>query len=58
MEAGQTVAFEYKRGKSGLHRVECRLTAGRCEAMESATEKIPPMALYKRSGKGEKVQSY
>jgi len=38
------------RGKSGLHRAECQLTAGECELMESTTENIPPQ------GKGEKVR--
>ena len=42
------------RGKSGLQRAGCRLTAGRCEAMDSATESVPPRALV--WGKGEKVR--
>ena len=33
------------RGKSELRRAGCRLTAGRREATESATEKRPPMAV-------------
>jgi len=45
-EVGQAVAArrESRRGKSGLHRAGCRLTAGRREATESATENTPPMA--------------
>jgi len=35
-------------GKSGLRRAGCRLTAGRREAMESATENTPPMARLRR----------
>ena len=38
------------RGKSGLQRAECQLTAGERELMESTTENIPP------KGKGEKVR--
>ncbi len=53
-EAGQTVAARKGRGKSGLHRAGCRLTAGGREAMESATENEPPM-VRKESGKGEKA---
>ncbi len=30
-------------GKSGLHRVKCQVTPGRCESTESATENIPPV---------------
>jgi len=30
------------RGKSGLHRVRCQLTAGKREFTESATENRPP----------------
>ena len=40
----------YSGGKSGLHRVECQVTPGRRESMESATENIPP------KGKGEMVR--
>ena len=36
------------RGKSGLHRAECQLTAGECELMESTTENIPPKVRVKR----------
>jgi len=42
-------------GKSGHHRAECQLTAGRCEPTESATENRPPMA-FRRTGKGETVR--
>ena len=31
-----------RRGKSGLHRVECQVTPGRRKPTESATENIPP----------------
>jgi hypothetical protein len=41
-------------GKSGLHRARRRLTAGRREPTESATEKIPPKRAS--AGKGEKVR--
>ncbi len=53
--AGQSLSVLAGRGKSGLHRAGCRLTAGRREAMESGTENTPPMA-RKGSGKGEKVR--
>ena len=44
-----------RRGKSELHRAGCRLTAGRREATESATENKPPMAPAGSTGKGETV---
>ena len=45
------------RGKSGLHRAECRLTTGRREAMESATESLTADGPYIwGSGKGEMVR--
>ena len=34
------------RGKSGLHRVGCWLTASGGDSKESAAENIPPMAAY------------
>jgi len=37
--------FRAGRGKSELHRAGCRVTPGRRKAMDSATEKRPPMAL-------------
>ena len=43
------------RGKSGLRRVECQVTPGKRELMESATENRPPMILL-NTGKGEKVR--
>jgi len=43
-------------GKSGLHRAGCRLTAGRREAMESATENIPPKFPQEASGRIGKVE--
>jgi hypothetical protein len=45
-------------GKSELHRVRCRVTPGDWLRLvtESATESRPPMALYKRTGKGERVR--
>ena len=42
------VACACIRGKSGLHRAGCQLTAGRGDSQESATESIPPLC-----GKGE-----
>ena len=42
-------------GKSGLRRAERRVTPGRREATESATESKPPMA-RKRTGKVERVR--
>ena len=42
--ARQSLRAQARRGKSGLHRAGCRLTTGGREAMESATENIPPMA--------------
>ena len=46
------------RGKSGLHRTTCRLTAGGCfreeTSMESATENKPPRTSVR--GKGEMVR--
>ena len=47
-EAGQTVAvriFYTYRGKSGLRRAGCRLTAGRREVMNRATETSRSRAL-------------
>jgi hypothetical protein len=35
----------FTRGKSGHHRVECRVTPGRGDVEESATESIPPPSL-------------
>ena len=35
-------------GKSELRRAGCRVTPGRREATESATESIPPMAAVRR----------
>lgn len=46
-------AKEMKGGKSGLHRAECQLTAGRCKPTTSATESRPPFNLL--NGKGERV---
>ena len=44
-ERGRGRVLRYAvRGKSGLHRARCRVTPGRCKAMESATESRPPMA--------------
>ena len=40
---GQSLAFA--RGKSGLQRAACLLTAGRSNPTESATENIPPVAI-------------
>ena len=42
--AGQSLYSSLCRGKSGLRRAGCRLTAGRREATESGTESTPPMA--------------
>ncbi len=51
-EVGQAIALLLKGGKSGLHRVECQVTPGRCEPTESATENIPPeMVRVKWCGK-------
>src|SRR5665647_355955 len=47
--ARQSPRMQVRGGKSGLHRAECRLTTGRREAMESATENTPPMARLRRS---------
>ena len=53
--AGQSLfCFNQDRGKSGLQRAGCRLMTGRREAMESATENIPPLQLI-CIGKGEMV---
>ena len=41
------------RGKSGLRRAGCRITSGRGDSKESATENKPPVTYV--SGKGEKV---
>ena len=41
------------RGKSGLHRAGCQLTAGGGDSQESATENNRPVPLA--SGKGEKA---
>src|SRR5690242_3341552 len=41
-ETGRLV-FDYRcRGKSGLHRARCRITSGRGDPTESATEKTQP----------------
>lgn len=40
----------------GFTETRCRLTAGRREPTESATENIPPMSAATRAGKGEKVR--
>ena len=40
---GRRRAAAYAGGKSELHRTGCRLTAGRREPTESATETIPPV---------------
>ena len=42
-------------GKSELYRAGCRVTPGRRETTESATEKKPPMAV-RGTGKGEMVR--
>jgi len=42
--ARQSPRTQVRGGKSGLRRAGCRLTTGRREAMESATENTPPMA--------------
>ena len=42
-------------GKSELRRAGCRVTPGRREATESATESRPPMAAC-GTGKGERVR--
>src|SRR3984885_15008094 len=45
------------RGRSGLHRAGCWLTASRGDPQDSATERKPPRAgLRARTGKGEKVR--
>ena len=45
------------RGRSGLHRAGCWLTASRGDPQDSATERKPPMAgLRVRTGKGETVR--
>ena len=45
------------RGRSGLHRAGCWLTASRGDPQDSATESKPPMAgLRARTGKGETVR--
>ena len=45
------------RGRSGLHRAGCWLTASRGDPQDSATERKPPMAgLRARTGKGERVR--
>ena len=45
------------RGRSGLRRAGCWLTASRGDPQESATERKPPMAgLRARTGKGERVR--
>ena len=49
-EPGSCAVPDGKRGKSGHQRAGCRVTPGRREAMESATENIPP------KGKGEKAR--
>ena len=41
MRVSCVIALFNQRGKSGLHRVECQVTPGKCELTESATEKIP-----------------
>lgn len=52
--AGRSPSVYSGGGKSELQRTGCRLTAGRCEATESAAEKIPPMInLLVETGKGE-----
>ena len=50
MRVSCVIALFNQRGKSGLHRVECQVTPGKCELTESATENKPP-----KIGKGEKV---
>jgi len=42
--ARQSPRTQVRGGKSGLHRAGCRLTTGRREAMNSATENKLPMA--------------
>ena len=45
------------RGRSGLRRAGCWLTASRGDPQDSATERKPPMAgLAARTGKGERVR--
>ena len=45
------------RGRSGLRRAGCWLTASRGDPQDSATERKPPMAgLRVRTGKGERVR--
>ena len=45
------------RGRSGLRRAGCWLTASRGDPQDSATERKPPMAgLRARTGKGERVR--
>ena len=45
------------RGRSGLRRAGCWLTASRGDPQDSATERKPPMAgLQARTGKGERVR--
>jgi hypothetical protein len=48
MAAGGLRESEAPGGKSGHHRTGCRLTAGRREATESATENKPPPALPRK----------
>ena len=45
-----------RRGRSGLHRAGCWLTASRGDPQESATENRPPMASGPGTGKGETVR--
>ncbi len=45
------VAVVIYRGKSGLLKVQCQLTAGEGDLRDSATENRPP-----NQGKGEKVR--
>ncbi len=47
----------YRRGKSGLHRARCRLTAGRGNSTESATEMTQPQQQEKRKRKRRKQRS-
>ncbi len=44
------------RGRSGLRRAGCWLTASRGDPQDSATENRPPMAGMARTGKGETVR--
>ena len=45
-----------RRGKSGLHRVECQVTPGGRKPTESAAESEPPTSFSGMAGKGEKVR--